>query len=209
MLKMNEWNGGRQWRKTYNQTIEHKLRQVLNHIVHLSVQVIWSKHVPVLLADFLNGFEGPLNVALITALLQMRGKLWDQSWPVFLHESLGHQCDCLEEESREFVIWTSHKEWDQMLLQSCKAIAIDKIARIILIIGKLLRLFALARSLIVAWVRVLLNQIKRGVRWVIMIDWKHIFSQLLSERHTDLKFADQQFSKSLGCGARYLHHRPF
>ena len=81
---------------TYNQVVEEELGQVFDHVIHLSVEVVTTEHIPVLLAYFFDRLEGSLCVLGCVCLLQMRAQLWDQRRPILLHEAFGHEGDAFE-----------------------------------------------------------------------------------------------------------------
>ena len=48
---------------TYHKNLQKKWRQMFDHVIHFSVELVGPEHVPVFLADLLNSFQGKLDIA--------------------------------------------------------------------------------------------------------------------------------------------------
>jgi hypothetical protein len=109
-----------------HQVLQQIRRQVLNHVVHLHVQIVRSEHEAILLADLFDRFKAQLDASQFTSLLQVLSQLGHERRPLFVYEALAHKCDNLEEDLHDPIALAAHDEADEVLLEHLDSFSIDE-----------------------------------------------------------------------------------
>lgn len=97
-----------------DQVVQQVAREIFDHVIHLTVEVVASEHEAVLLANLLDCLQSKLRARKIVGLRwvddQISNQLWDQRRPFVLDVPFSHKANTLNELLGNLAAGTSHNQ---------------------------------------------------------------------------------------------------
>lgn len=107
-------------------------RDVFDHVIHLCVKCVRSKHEAVFFADFLDALKSHTSIVEI-ARRQMLRKFGNQTRPLCLNVAFSHEGHAFQQLSLDLTLFTPNSKTNQILLQDLQTLDVDVIFGVVFI----------------------------------------------------------------------------